>query len=178
MRHPGDPLANRLYLCGKDMREARGYLTSYRAAAHVPTPGPHDLLAAVLLAVIITYSRCFLNSRSGGKAARFLGVDELELFDGFPELEQMHDAMIHARDKAAAHSDWERHQTQITVDEKTGKAKRSATIPLFYLGLDTTLIEPLINHVESRVTDLWRELDKAYLKQIGSAEASMRHNRG
>lgn len=120
--------ANRAHLTYKDVTEADDYLAAiqYLDATYAHEL-PHEMQRirdGLFIAAVVVYSRSFKSSNSS-KADRKMDINQLPHPLSAEEL-RMHEKILHARDKAVAHSDEKFHNTALISADHTARIRRSS----------------------------------------------------
>ena len=156
--------ANRLFLGFKDMADVLRYLRAFEDLKEIEEEkgcseyGDHR--EAILLAAIVAYGRSFKKSRSDGKADHCIDPAGIGLFAGEPSLEALHEVVINLRDKAAAHADWEFHQTELVEATETSALRKSPR-PFYGQGLAIPEFIRLAEFVLQKCRNMTFDLDRA-----------------
>jgi len=131
-------LANRLARVSRDMEEVIDYLdaqTELRKAQECMTL---ELVSAAIhacmSAAIVSYSRCFLKSKSKGLANPCVQPTQFAVLQE-PWAEELHHHIVNMRNKAIAHADWEHHSTSLVERPGHLATVRISTIPNIYQNI-------------------------------------------
>ena len=93
----------------------------------------------LLIAAIVSYSRAFTPSRGKEFATPLVKTNLGQIFENDTLKIELHKHIINKRNKAAAHSDWEFHTTElIEVTEGGGTLRRRPTV-MYGEGIDIPL---------------------------------------
>lgn len=105
--------ANRFNLLAKDAAYVVELLDTLQETRKTPHVDPKGVLhSAVMHAAIVVYCRSFKNSYSNGQADKIADISLLDV-SRTPRLLNLHRALLDARDRMIAHSDWERRSTRV-----------------------------------------------------------------
>lgn len=110
-------MARRLAVASVDLMAAAEYVKELAKLRKQADANP-KVIAALVVAAIVSYARPFSSSFSDGQAARKVHPTELGVFRTHPELRELHDRLIELRNRAVAHSDWKYHFSE---DTKVGR---------------------------------------------------------
>lgn len=111
--NPDELAANRLYLAVEDMSETKRYLESYVDLAEKGYDINGDHCNAILQLAIVCYCRCFIPSRTAGKADPRIAPSSVSLFKDREDLKALHKLLIKKRHELIAHKEWKYHHTEL-----------------------------------------------------------------
>ncbi|WP_342616586.1 hypothetical protein [Rhodoferax sp. GW822-FHT02A01] len=155
--------ANRFQLAFQDMRDARGYLMAILEleSKHDSESLEHFFMATegLFIAALVCYSRSFVDSKSDGHAIPLIGIKNSQMFANQKGLKSLHHKVLERRQKAAAHSDWEFHQTDLVDDGYPGALRRHPR-PHYRRDIDIADFFALVDHVGQFCLHKGFELDE------------------
>lgn len=169
--------ANRLHLAHQDMVEVKQYIDALETVTYAMEKDNEwssfllfQAIPAIYIAIIIVYTRPFMNSYSKGEADSKLIPEGIQLFENDRELEDFHNQLIELRSTAVAHADWTQHSTRLITNDPQFGLKREHSQPDYAHGVDMVLLRRLVNHVEAATKGLAYDMDVYYQTEIERAE--------
>ena len=93
---------------------------------------------AIIIAAIVVYARHFKKTISNGNASKWLNANDINLFNGRPDLADLHEKILEIRDQAVAHADWTYHPTSLVQSTEL---------------IDVTKFQALIDHNWKVISD-------------------------
>ena len=159
-------IANRYSISSSDCETAGQYLEAYLELEELDEEkgGSYYFThrEGLLVAAIVSYSRAFTESRGQGRAAPVAKVNMGQVFDNDTNKIQLHKLILHKRNKAVAHADWEFHQSEVADRTVNGVLRRRPAV-IYGQGIDIPLFkqmsETMCQHFryEQHVRDIGRK---------------------
>lgn len=151
-------IANKIFLAARDMSEVGDYLCSLREVAknrgNLNEYRLKKAMDAILIAAIVVYSRHFKATYSEGRALNFLKPEDVELFEGRPDLSDLHEKILRIRDQAVAHADWVNYSTSLiqSDEDRLGFSREFTRIDYMAL-IDIAKFQELLDHTWKVISD-------------------------
>ncbi len=151
-------IANKIFLTARDMGEVGDYLWSLREVAknrgNLNEYRLKKAMDAILIAAIIVYSRHFKATYSDGRALKFLKPEDIDLFEGRPDLSDLHEKILRIRDQAVAHADWSNYSTTLIQSDEDGLGFSREFTRVDYMTLiEIAKFQELLDHTWKVITD-------------------------
>lgn len=151
-------LANKVFLAARDMGEVGDYLWSLREVernhGNLSEYRLKKAMDAIIIAAIVVYVRHFKKTLSNGNASKWLDPNDINLFDGRPDLAELHEKILEIRDQAVAHADWTYHPTSLVQsdDDCLGFSREFNRVDYRAL-IDIAKFQALIDHNWKVISD-------------------------
>lgn len=176
MLNDDEKLANKVFLAARDMGEVGDYLSSLNEVAknsgNLNEYRLKKAMDAIIIAAIVVYARHFTSTYSLGNAPKKLKPEDINLFDGRPDLAVLHEKILSLRDQAVPHADWKYFPTSLVQSEEDYLGFSREFNRTDYAALiDTVKFQELIDHTW-RVTS-----DSAYFRDSALAKEAGWHDR-
>lgn len=144
------------------MLEVQSYLDAYQELKDLDEEkgnGAHfDHCQGIFIAAVVAYCRCFIRSESQGNASPKVDLRKYKIFEGEPELEELHGRLLTLRHKTVAHADWHSHKTEL-VEVEGSSTLRRFPLPKYTTGIDIDEFRRLAKHVEWQCGFISYDLD-------------------
>lgn len=167
-----EKLANKVFLAARDMGEVGDYLWSLKEVAknggNLNEYRLKKAMDAILIAAIVVYSRHFTQTYSYGNTPKRLHPEDINLFDGRPDLAELHGKILALRDQAVAHADWDYYPTSLVQLDEGGLGFNREFNRIDYMALiDITKFEELLHHTWKVISDSAYIRDSSLAREAG-----------
>lgn len=167
-----EKLANKVFLAARDMGEVGDYLWSLKEVAkncgNLSEYRLKKAIDAILIAAIVVYSRHFKTTYSYGNAPKCLKPEDINLFDGRPDLTELHKKILDLRDQAVAHADWSYYPTSLVKSDENGLGFVREFNRIDYMAqIDIAKFQELLDHAWKVISDSAYFRDSALAREAG-----------